>query len=43
MAQIKSYVSDDLKEKIDKYCKERDISISAFIKLAAHELFKKEG
>ena len=42
MAQIKSYVSDDLKKEIEKYCEERNISISTFVKLAAYELFKKE-
>jgi hypothetical protein len=42
MAQIKSYVSDEMKADIEKYCKERKISISTFIRLAAYELFTKE-
>ncbi len=42
MAQIKSYLTDELKEKIEAYCEVRGISISTFIKLAAHELFEKE-
>jgi len=43
MAQIKSYVSDEMKADIEEYCKKRKISISTFIRLAAYELFKKEG
>ena len=43
MAQIKSYVSDEMKADIEKYCDKRKISISTFIRLATYELFKKEG
>lgn len=43
MAQIKSYITPEMKLDIEKYCEERKISISVFIKLAAYELFKKEN
>lgn len=43
MKRVTAYVEDELKEKIKKYCKDNYISESTFIKLAAQELFKKEG
>ena len=43
MAQIKSYMTDEMKSDIEKYCNDRKISVSTFIKLAAYELFKKEN
>lgn len=42
MKRVTAYVEDELKEKIQKYCKKVGITESAFIKMAAYETFKKE-
>lgn len=41
---IKTRVSIDLKEKIDAYCEEHEMSISGFLRLAIKSFFeRKEG